>query len=425
MTRTAVSALRLKVFVGAFAAVATLGACSDKLEEGKACPLLCPQEFVNVTDTVITSVAIDTSIGGFPTIGNETYLLLADLGDTLDTRVIVRFDTLPTTFRKAGSVTDSTITAVDSARLTVRVIRPTITRTAPITIELFDVDTTGVDTAAAPVLARFRPDTKIGERVFAPADTMGDTLAIPVSNSFVLATLTQGKRFRVGMRVSSDQSVQLRVLSTGLSAPTTLSFRATPDTSTARVVVNPVSRTPPDTSFIRDPLADYVVVARGMPAPPSGQFAIGGYPAHRAYMRFDIPQRILDSTTIIRASLILQQASFVGGPGATDSLLVSVAPLNASAAVTDIGRALTFLGGGVLDTLRLIPSGTGERRLELVTLLRIWRGTDPARTPRALALISQNEAELPQQIRFFSSETGALRPMLQITYVPRVDIGLP
>ena len=49
----------------------------------------------------------DTTVTGLPPIGNETFMMLASHGDTLDARAIVRFDTLPQTYSK-NSI-DSTI----------------------------------------------------------------------------------------------------------------------------------------------------------------------------------------------------------------------------------------------------------------------------------------------------------------------------
>src|SRR5689334_12683738 len=140
-------------FVSAFTAAVLLVACSDKLTAGSACPDLCSQEEIAVRDTVISAIEVDTSIVGFPTIGSENFLLLASLGDTLDTRVVVRYDTLPTTYRNVTAAADSNIVRVDSARLNVRIVAPSAQPAAPFTVEAYNVDTTAADTAAAPILA--------------------------------------------------------------------------------------------------------------------------------------------------------------------------------------------------------------------------------------------------------------------------------
>src|SRR5437764_884011 len=98
----------------AIAAVFSIAACSEKLEAGRACPLLCPQQSISLRDTTIDAVVSDTTVPGLPPIGSESYLMLASHGDTVETRVIVRYDTLPQTFT-AGNAADSAITTIESA----------------------------------------------------------------------------------------------------------------------------------------------------------------------------------------------------------------------------------------------------------------------------------------------------------------------
>jgi hypothetical protein len=46
--------------------------------------------------------------------------------------------------------------------------------------------------------------------------------------------------------------------------------------------------------------------------------------------------------------------------------------------------------------------------------------------PRAIILRASPEALLPLEARFFSSTAPAgLRPVMQISYVPRVNFGVP
>jgi hypothetical protein len=61
-----------------------------------------------------------------------------------------------------------------------------------------------------------------------------------------------------------------------------------------------------------------------------------------------------------------------------------------------------------------------------VRAIRSWRGVDPALTPRAIGIISSLEGERPASALFFAREAGdAVRPRLQITYVPSISLGLP
>src|SRR3982751_3215674 len=96
-----------------------VAACSEQLDGGAACPSLCPGQNVSVLDTTFDAIILDSTIVGLPSIGAEGQLWLATRGDTLDSRAVIRFDSLTTRFTKAGA--DSAITVVDSAYILLRV----------------------------------------------------------------------------------------------------------------------------------------------------------------------------------------------------------------------------------------------------------------------------------------------------------------
>ena len=420
---------RVVVLVGFIAAVSA-AACTEKLESGAACPLLCPQQSVQLKDTVVDAVAIDSTQPGYPPIGQENELLLAARGDTLDTRVIVRFDTLPKAFTNATTPADSVINAVDSARLQVildsLVIPSTPAKpTVPVTIELYDVDGPATDTVAADLLPLFTAARLLGSRTFAP-ESLKDTLRVPVNNAVVLDRIKQGTRLRVGMKLVSGQSTQLRFFPQGTNGPR-LRFKPTNDTT---LTVDLRSNTPTDSNQVglKTNLADYVIVAKGLPPRPPLTILAGGYPAYRTYIRFDLPLKIVDSSTVVRASLLLTQYPQRASPSANDSVAIYAVPITAGTPLTDVSRLLALAPtiSGAQDSLRLVPGDTGVRRLELVNIVRVWGTTKPLQTQRAIVIRVASEGLNPARLAFFSSQAGeALRPRLQLTYVPRVDLGLP
>src|SRR5258708_7589891 len=74
---------------------AAVASCSEDIQGGSSCPLLCPQDAPPKEDTIIDAVTFDTSVASFPPLGFEPTLLLARLGDTVDARIVTRYDTLP------------------------------------------------------------------------------------------------------------------------------------------------------------------------------------------------------------------------------------------------------------------------------------------------------------------------------------------
>ena len=297
----------------------------------------------------------------------------------------------------------------------------------PLTIEAYDVDTTATDTVVAILAPLFRPSRLIGSKTFAP-ESLTDTLRIPVSTDTVLDRVKNGTRLRVGFRIVSSKGVDLRVGTSQSATPVTLRIKASLDTAALPLNVQPLSSTPKDQSFLAGPLADYTIFVKGGSANPPSILAVGGVPSRRVFMRFNVPARIVDSTTIVRASLLLTQVpNRLLSP--RESVFVYPLAILASPAVTDVASALQFLGSNGqfgLDSLRLAPGDSGLRSFEIVGLVRTWRGQPTTVSPRTIALRSGAEGSLPAEIDFFSTKAAAaVRPKLRITYVPQTSYGIP
>jgi hypothetical protein len=407
--------------------------CAEKLEAGKSCPLLCPEGALELRDTLIEAISFDTTVAGLPSIGDESYLLLASHGDTIDTRVIVRYDTLPQTYH-IGTV-DSTITHVDSAYLRAAIVRDTSHKpAAPITIQLYDISSetdtvrTRVDTAVAGLLPLFRPDRLVGSRTFAP-ESLTDTLQLPISNTVVLRHVTNGLPLRVGLRLVSTKPADLAFLSTQNSSGISLVFRASLDTTATPVTVGPLSHSPSDVTFLAGGLSDYVIVAKGSLPTPLTLLSVGGAPPRRVYLRFNIPSAIVDSSTIVRATLQLTQRPTPNGVNRADSMPVFPVAVLAAPTVTDVFTALQFLAPPLafgLGSLAMVPGDSGVKSIEIVSLVRTWRGVSTDLNPRVMALRTSAEWQKPGEITFFSTRASpALRPKVRITYVPPTAYGLP
>jgi hypothetical protein len=207
-------------------------------------------------------------------------------------------------------------------------------------------------------------------------------------------------------------------------------MKASRDTAAQPVLVTPLSSTPKDQSFIAGPLADYSIVLKGSAAGTNQLIAVGGVPSRRSLLRFNLPSRIVDSTTIVRASLLLTQTPN-RRVAIKDSIYVFPTAVLAQSgtAITDVRTLLEFVGFAGqfgLDSLKMAPGDSGLKSFEIVSLVRTWRGTTAAVSPREIALRSTTEGQTPGQVDFFSIEAApGLRPRLRLTYVPQTSFGLP
>src|ERR1700716_1821960 len=147
-----------------------LGACSEQVTSSVGCPTLCADESATLRDTVLVgAVVFDTTLTGFPPLGQSRDLALVARGDTADVRLIARFDTLPSTFVPSTPRPDSLIALVDSAAFVFRVDTSFHKQVVPITIDAFDVDTTAADTVPTTLLPLFRNDRLIGSATYQPS----------------------------------------------------------------------------------------------------------------------------------------------------------------------------------------------------------------------------------------------------------------
>ena len=412
-----------------------MAACDEKLDSGLACPSLCPQEPVTFQDTTMFAIALDTSIAAYPPRGSETRLYITSMGDTLQTRGMARWDTLPDKFVHTNSAVDSAIVVVDTGSHVRLYIDSDSVRLDPLTVEIYDVDVGGIEEPDLPALAAsFTPDRLIGTRTF-PIDSVRDSLNVPIDPNVLLAkiqTPIPGNRLRIGIRVTSASEPTLSVKTSNAGASPRLIFRPSLDTNVALVNLPVRSLTPTQDALIRAELADFLIVPVRTPGPPNDAIRVGGLPSARAYLRFSVPPRILDSTTLVRATLILSQRSTAVAPEPDDSVAIIPYEVTASASLEDLTRALFFIRGlprafpAKTDSLVMAAVDAGTREFEVIGFVRNWRLTDSLTTPRALALNSGLEGLSGRLIDFYSTEAlGDLRPRLRITYAPRREEGLP
>ncbi|MFI5244564.1 MAG: hypothetical protein ACHQQR_05010 [Gemmatimonadales bacterium] len=408
------------------------GACAESLDGGAACPKLCPSQTLQVLDTVINPVlAFDSTLVGYPEPGAEQQLLLATRGDTLEVRAVIRFDTMTTTITPPNDTTQR-ITQVDSAYLKIVLDTSHARIPAQIRFELYDVDdTVETDTLAAPVNARFSPSRRIGGITVARA-FLPETLSVPVSDSAILSSLFTRGRMRIGLRVDGNGPAWIRVGSTVNAQGAVLSYRGSLDTTVARINVSPLSNFPVGTleEGIRSGLTNYSVVAKNALPQLATTLHVGGNPGHRAYLRFNLPSHIVDSSTIVRASLILTQRPIPYGD-LRDTMTIQAQVVLAGPQVTDVRRAANIIsapGLDVTDSLLISPRDSGQKIVNMFLLLRAWRAQDALLypPPRAIVLRASPENVLPFEASFFNSASApSLRPMMRISYIPSITYGVP
>ena len=423
MEKTPGSRRKNWLVVLALGAGVLLAACGEHLEGGAACPVLCPVQNVTVLDTVFDPITLDSSVAAFPSFGTEPALALSNRGDTVDTRAVVRFDSLLAFFTSSSG--DSAVTAIDSALAVLHIDRAHSTYSAPVTIEVFDVDTTENDSTVVPEMLLFRPDRRIANVTF-DTSQIKDSLVLRLDSARVMQSVIDRKRLRLGFRATSPQPLMLQIFSAEGGLPVAVRYDASKDSTRGLVSNVPYSSVPRPTVVAQD-FRDYVLVFRGSPPVTGPILPVGGMPGRRIYLRFNIPSRILDSSTVLRATLILTQLPSRGVDG-TKLLTLYPQLVTAGKDIQDVGHsALLLAPAGIgFDSLQAAPGDSGVVNVEIVNAVRTWGLTSAASAQRAIVLRSPDEGLEPRQLLFFSSEAAAaLRPRLRISYSPRANFGIP
>ncbi len=423
---------RAWTLLGALAAAVALAACQEQIQGGAACPLLCPAQNLNIRDTVLDAIDLDTTLVGYPLYGSEDRILLARRGDTLETWGAIRFDSLDRFFQVGGI--DSSVDSITSAVLKLRVDLIHTRVTAPVTISVFDIDTVpdgdtvlaNRDTSTAVDTLMYRPDRLIGSLTLDPS-ALTDSIYVPLDSATIQQKLVDGERIRLGLQVSSSAPATLLVYSWESGDGPTLRYDPSADTAVAPIMMDPLSKTPVNLPTVSSDLTDYVHLIHA-PSPPVGPYlTVGGLPGRRVYLRFNIPSHIIDSSNVLRATLFLTQAPNYG-IDERDPFVVYPQLVTAGQEITDLFLSTVLLNpaGIGFDSLAAIPGDSGVRSTEIVTALKAWGVPTAVLSQRAIVLRSSLEGEDPRQFTFFSIKAAPeLRPRLRVSYAPFEGFGIP
>ena len=444
------------------AAIALAAACSETFDASANCPVLCADQSLVVRDTTFDIVQYDSAFAGFtgigerwpapglPTLGSsgylyETFLTVADRGDSLDVRQVFRFDTLARTL----SASDTTpIRAVSESKLllvidTARSVFPS----GEIAVDLYDVDDASVtnDTSTAQLVPLFREDRRIATRTFSRTEIAADTISgfgaastvrafsIAIPDSVLLNRIRGSGRLRVGLRVRGAGSAALRFMSPSVNSegliPRLTYDPAPQDTAIDAYLLNTQYKGTLDLPALRR--FQSLVLKDRTTLLNDGSLEVGGLTGVRSLMKVVIPRTFLDTVTIVRATFDLTQRPKRGEPGARDGIRVRLRLGIAGPALGADPRRLVevldpLIEGVQLSSLRIAPGDSGVRAFDVASALRLWSGQDST-VPTNFVLYSEGETFQEQRPAFFSSRhpNPAVRPRLRITYTTRREGAIP
>ncbi len=426
--------------------LSAVSACRDYLHGGAACPTLCPGATVVVRDTEFDGasvLSVDTTVTGYSPFSSGTEVLVA-VGantapqNTIDVRAILRFDSVTAEWDTAGTLVPSTFAESAYVRFWFDTLVTKSPSNGPITVSAYDVDSAGIDTTTAALAALYTPARFLGSQTFTPGSRSAitgpqiDSLTIYLDSTKIVPHLTGDHLIRIGLRITSGGPAWfnvIRLTTLGTDEPS-FSYRPTTDSAIVALVNAPNSASPAGDTTLEQQLAEYSVVVAGTGTPPAGYLTVGGLPASRSYFLFTLPSRIVDSTSVVRATLTLTHlASPLFSPA--DTMLMFPEGILSTSVVTDPGKNALFAASSTLigvDSTWVFPGVADTVNVEFVNAIRKWAGRGIDTVQRVIVLTANNEGATPYVASFYSADPGvpvSLHPHVHIAYVNPVNYPLP
>jgi hypothetical protein len=397
-------------------AIVVLG-CQERLTSPADCPALCPGGTPAIFDTVIEAVALrDSSYprvgdpgGGYKDRGKGAALLVSNGFLVSEDRAVYRFAVRGDSVALRDTLRGYT---VDSVAIVLNLVAR-------------DTNVNGLKV----VLYRLpQPETIDSTRTFADIDpllvdaNLIDTIPVPdsVNVGTISAKLIGPDAVRLGLAAGGDSTLSIGVriaadVPTGVrlgslaggTAPSFTSFVTLLDVPDTGATLKPtISRGTVFNTFVTQaPLL-----------PDDTLLTVGGEPASRALIRFDLSSGFLDSITVLRATLSLTPVRPILG------LPTDPATLTATGVISDLGAKSALAippVASVVTSDTLPPLQSDTVRLEVTPHLKLWQ-TSTAR-PQSIFVSLAPEAATFSRAVFFSTRSHVpdgtnVAPRLRLTY---------
>ena len=373
------------------------------------CPTLCPSAEVDVLDTTLTGiVASDSSYRGFVSAPEAAINRLSNLPGDLSAAV-VQFFPRPDHWFGTSLVDTIRLASVDSVTLTVRVAQRD----------------TSVDSLRILVYRAPRPRTIDTLTTYdSVAAWIHDSLlvdSIPIPDSLQAGAITWRLPDGAFTPDTVDSNIVGAVFVLRSPTPTVVNITANDFIGEPQLAwYGRAADTTLTNLFTSVPSFDTFVQSPEPPAMLADRLFVGNIPAARALLRFTIPRYFIDSTTIVRALLVLSPMAPAGGIPSTDFLL------EARGIVRDYGAKSFFTpDGSLISGVRVTVGDTAQVEIGITNILRTWRGIPPDSLPRAVILRVADEGRTLGELAFAPSSGGARAPFLRLTYIKPYVFGVP
>jgi len=400
------------VLGGALIAGLAMGCQEDLMAPANGtCPDFCPPEQLQVVDSILLdNVLSDSGYVGYIQPWEATGLQVyrdSTAGSEHASRAMFSFLALPDSLLlSSGDTAYGPIVATDSFSVTLKLRQRNLAATG-LELAIYRIPVSVDSTTGYADLDPYFSDSTLLATVSIP-DSLVDGNVIATMDPLAFPDYgPDGNRAAIGVALRNpNEYVQFGSIEANAAANLT---RYVQLDSAGTSVPRQQGAGPGFDSFVGTPL----------PAVPATARPVGGSPAARTILRFDMPRRIIDSSRVLRATLVLLPVEPVLGPP-TDSLAVIAQGLTADVGAKSPLRPVSQDSVPLL--VAFLPAGSTDTvRLDVTDLVIGW--TRDSTRPRALAVRSVPEGSSFAELRLGAASSGALRPRLHVTFVPPLQLG--
>jgi hypothetical protein len=385
-------------------------ACQDVVSVNGACPEFCPGGVIDVRDTVLGgSVAPEGSFTGYVLPHEASEVQAVGGTGAPQSNVLLVFAQFGTAYLGSDNSVLDTIRSTDSLRFVFSMTRRN-NQAAGLTLALHEIPATTDSTATYAGMAPYFDDSTLITTVAVPDSQATGEVAVTVLPGALRHFQDDSLRSAIGVRIGSADPA---FVSFGPTLIDTVSLR--PIARIIRFVqldstAGSVRVTRAESLGLN--LKTFVVDSSTLVAPAG--LVVGGPAAARAFAKLDVPQWLLDSTVIVRATLqVPPPQPTPGAPG--DTMRLAIRALG-----TDFGPKSPLADSSYSGTVRVPVGGSDTVGVDIVRILLLWQSNSVVPHTVMLQLLPEagsiNTFELP--------EAGAVaQGVLRITYANRFRPG--
>ncbi len=346
-------------WIGLVIAAGAALACQDVVSAPGACPEFCPEAAIDVRDTVLAgSVQPEGSYAGYVLPHDALEMQVVGGGGSAESHALMVFFRFTGNYIGGDATVRDTIRQTDSLRFTFNILRRN-TNVSGVTLALHEIPIVTDSAKTYADMAPYFQDSTLIATLQIPDTVVNGPVSVTVLPGALRHFVPDSFQSGIGLRIVSPDPAFVSLGGDTLNPPARIIRYVQLDSTSGTALVT--------RSEARDLyFKTFVVDSASLPAPVG--LVVGGPGAARAFVKLSLPTWLVDSTVIVRATLLVPPPRPTpGAPGDTFRLRVR-------ALGTDFGPKSPLADTAYSGLTRVPVGGSDTVAVDLTKILLLWRG---------------------------------------------------